>query len=176
MSTRAAGVQRSGCFYRVAALGALPLACVCACSQPDAARSDVRGPGDQFDPGVVLEGNSARAAEQGMLAAAEGYRPRPLVPAADGVRWGDVPMAIRNVADASFVGVRSVDTSADRIVANTVLEDGQRGTVAAVRDEAGAITFECRLSTFADAKRDGAFDAAVRKELLRLGALRRPQP
>lgn len=111
-----------------------------------------------------------------MLVAAEGYRPRPLVPAADGVRWSDVPMAIRNVADSSFIGVRSIDTSADRISANTVLEDGQRGTVAAIRDEAGAITFECRLSTFPDAKRDGAFDAAVREELLRLGKIRRPQP
>ena len=176
MPIRAAIDQRSGCFYRVAAVGALALGAVTGCSRPDAARSDVRGPGDRFDPSVVLEGDRARAAEQGMLTAAEGYRPRPLVPAADGVRWSDVPMAIRNVADASFVGVRSVDTSGDRIEVNTVLQDGQPGSVAAVRDASGAITFECRLSTFPDAKRDGAFDAAVRKELLRLGAIPRPQP
>lgn len=176
MPIRAGIDHRSSCFYRVAAVGAASLGWLSACSQPDAARSDVRGPGDRFDPAVVLEGDRARAAEQGMLVATEGYRPRPLVPAADGVRWGDVPMAIRNVADASFVGVRSIDTSGDRIEAHTVLEDGQAGSVAAVRDASGAITFECRLSTFADAKRDGAFDAAVRKELLRLGAIARPQP
>lgn len=136
----------------------------------------MRGPDDPFDPSVVLEGERAQAAEQAMLGPAAGHPARPLVPASDGVRWSDVPMAIRNVADASFVGVRSIDTAADRIQANTVLEDGQAGSVAAVRDASGAIGFECRLSTFPDAKRDGAFDAAVRKELLRLGAVRRPQP
>jgi hypothetical protein len=162
-------------FYRVAiavwlAAAALPAGC----SGEDAVRSNRRAPEDRFDPTVVLEGKSAERAERGMVSATAGYPGRPLV-AEPGGRWSDVPMAIRNVARESFRGVRSFETSGDRIVAATVAEDGQPGTVTAARAPDGAISFECSLGTFPDSSRDAAFASALRAELARLGAIRRPQ-
>lgn len=104
-----------------------------------------------------------------------GYQARPLVPAADGVRWEDVEMAITNVSKRSFVGVTAYDRTADRVVGSTVLADGQRGSVVAERGAKGAIAIHAKLGTFADASRDRSFEEAVSAELRRLGAIRRPQ-
>lgn len=163
-------------FYRVALAVSLAVGATIpsGCSGGDVARSNRRGPEDRFDPTVVLEGKAAEQAERGMVSAAAGYAGRPLL-AEPGGRWSDVPMAIRNVARASFRGVRSFETSADRIVASTVAEDGQPGTVTALRAADGTISFECSLGTFADQSRDARFASELRAELARLGAIRRPQ-
>ena len=164
-------------FYGFAATGraVVPalLLLAAACASPDPAATNRREPGDRFDPAVVLSGQKAGRAEEAMVGATAGYAPRPLQEAPEG-RWSDVPMAIRNVAKAHFAGVRSFDTSGDRIVASLALEDGQAGTVTATRDGAGAVSFACSLGTFPDAVRDDAFLGSLRAEFLRLGRIGRP--
>jgi hypothetical protein len=155
-----------------AAVPALILAAA-GCSSGVPAATNRREPGDRFDPSVVLGGEKADRAEEAMVAATAGHAARPLQEAPAG-RWSDVPMAIRNAARAHFAGVRSFDTSGDRIVASLALEDGQAGTVTATRDAAGTVSFECSLGTFPDAGRDQAFLASLRAEFARLGRLRRP--
>lgn len=163
-------------FYRVAVAASLGsvAALAAGCSGGDAARTNRRAPEDRFDPSVVLRGEAATEAERGMVSATAGHAGRPLA-AAPGGRWSDVPMAIRNTARAAFLGVRSFETSGDRIVASTVREDGQAGTVTATRAPDGTIGLECTLGTFPDESRDAAFVSALRGELARLGAIRRPQ-
>lgn len=111
-----------------------------------------------------------------MSGVAQGQQTRPLEPAKDGVRWGDVEMALNNVARGSFVGISFYERTDRTIVGSTVLPDGQRGTVIAERDPAGAITIAARLGPLADERRDRAFEQDAAKELRRLGAIRRPQP
>jgi hypothetical protein len=180
MSIRARRSPASARFYRVAgvrpwaavaAAGALAAA-VTGCGQ-DAARNNLRAPGDEFDPALVLDGPRGGEASRGMAGATAGVAARPLA-ASKSPRWSDVEMAIRNVAEASFVGVRAVERADGRIAATTVLEDGQVGSVVATRDASGAIAFDCRLSTFPDAARDGAFAKALGAEMQRLAAVPRP--
>ena len=159
-------------FYRCAVLAG---AVACAACRPDAATTNRRAPGDEFDPTVVLQGRSADAAEGAMAGAAAGHAARPLAAAADGVRWSDVELAMTNVARRSFVGVEAYDRTENAVVATTILADGQRGTVIASRDALGAISFRARLGTLADDRRDRAFELDAAKELRRLGAIPRPQ-
>lgn len=162
----------NGPFYRgrFALLAALAAGCA-----PDAASTDVRGRGDLFDPDVVLTGASAEAAVSAMQVPAAGRPTRPLQAAPAGVRWSDVPMAIRNVASVTFHGVASVAEAMDEVDAVTLAGDGQRGRVRATRDAGGAVRLDVQLGTFPDAARDGAFARALEAELRRLGAIPRPQ-
>lgn len=159
-------------FYRGALLAVVSLA---SCAPPDAATTDRRAPGDQFDPDVVLTGAAARDAVAAMQVPAAGHATRPLVAAAPGVRWSDVPMAIDNVASVGFLGVLSSAATADRVEAVTVSADGQHGIVVATRGADGAVTFAVRAGTFAEPARDDALARALDRELRRLGAIRRPQ-
>lgn len=180
MANRARRSPASARFYRVAGARAAfavavawAIAAALAGCRTDAARTNVRGPGDAFDPSVVLDGPRGPEASRGMASAAAGSASRPLAASAS-PRWSDVEMAIRNVAGESFVGVRAVERVGARIAATTVLEDGQVGSVVATRDASGAIAFDCRLSTFPDAARDGAFAKALGAEMQRLAAIPRP--
>lgn len=111
-----------------------------------------------------------------MAGAAAGHDARPLLPAADGVRWTDVELAMTNVARRSFVGIKSYDRTDNAVVGSTILADGQRGTVTAARDASGAISFRAQLGTLPDDRRDRGFEQDAAKELRRLGAIPRPQP
>ncbi len=143
---------------------------------PDAATTNRRAPGDRFDPSVVLADARAGRAEDAMAATAAGDRARPLLPAADGVRWDDVEMAVTNVSKRSFVGIAAYRRTADTVVASTILSDGQQGTVTARRGADGVIGISAQLGTFPDESRDRGFADAVSVELRRLGAIKRPQP
>lgn len=125
---------------------------------------------------MVLDGSRAGAAEGALVGAAAGHSPRPLVPAAGGVRWSDVELAMTNVSKRSYVGVQAYDRTENAVVATTILADGQRGTVTAARDASGAISFRAQLGTFPDERRDRAFERDAGTELRRLGAISRPQP
>ncbi|RLS47166.1 MAG: hypothetical protein DWH86_00965 [Planctomycetota bacterium] len=161
-----------GTFYRVALLGACLLT---SCSLPDAASDNKAVPGDTFPPDVVLKGSNANAAIAGMRQPTAGYQARPLVPAADHVRWTDVPMAARNVASKQFVGIQSFEFGADRFVAVTLAADGQTGTVTVERVSSGDFTTVVQLGVFPETHRDELFAKAFEAEMLRLGAIPRPQ-
>ena len=111
-----------------------------------------------------------------MTVTTAGYQARPLLPAADGVRWDDVEMAVTNVSKRSFVGVAAYQRTADTVVGSTILADGQQGTVTVRRGAEGSITVGAQLGTFPDEARDRAFTDAVTRELRRLGSIKRPQP
>jgi len=176
MHDRAASFTRSGPFYRCAAIGvAGSLAALAGCASPDAASTNVRGEGDQFAPALVLSGAPADAAVGGMRSPTAGYQARPLVPAADGVRWSDVKMAIRNVAEHNFLGVQSIVATDALVTAAIVSADGQRGSVRVTKGAAGEIAAQVQLGTFPDSKVDGAFTQEFDREMRRLGALAQPQ-
>ena len=176
MQERAASITRSGPFYRCAAIGvAASLIALVGCSGPDAASTNARWEGDQFAPNVVLSGASADAAVSGMRAPTAGYQARPLVAAADGVRWSDVKMAIRNVAEHNFLGVQSINATDALVTAAIVSADGQRGAVRVTKGAAGEITAQVQLGTFPDPKVDGAFVQEFDREMRRLGAIAQPQ-
>jgi hypothetical protein len=160
-------------FYRWASIALIASGAGCA---PDAATTNRRAPGDRFDPSVVLAGARAGRAEDAMTVTTAGYQARPLLPAADGVRWDDVEMAVTNVSKRSFVGVAAYQRTADTVVGSTILADGQQGTVTVRRGAEGSITVGAQLGTFPDEARDRAFTDAVTKELRRLGSIKRPQP
>lgn len=153
----------------------LLLAALAAGCAPDAASTDRRGRGDLFEPDVVLAGASADEAVSAMQLPAAGRPTRPLLPAAEGVRWSDVPMAIRNAAAEGFVGVASMREGTDLVTAVMLAPDGQRGCVEASRSPDGPVRFEVRLGTFPDAVRDEAFARVLEAELRRLGSIPRPQ-
>ena len=163
---------RPGTFYRVALLGACLLT---SCSLPDAVSDNKAAPGDTFPPDVVLKGSNANAAIAGMRQPTVGYQARPLVPAADHVRWTDVPMALRNVASKQFIGIQSFESGADRFVAVTLAADGQAGAVTIERISSGDFTVVVQLGVFPDASKDELFAKAFEAEMLRLGAILRPQ-
>ena len=176
MQERAAPITRSGPFYRCAAIGVVgSLVALAGCAGPDAATTNARWEGDQFAPAVVLSGATADAAVSGMRSPMAGYQARPLVPAADGVRWSDVKMAILNVAERSFLGVPSIKVTDALVTAVIVSADGQRGSVRVTKGAAGEIVAEVQLGTFADPKADGAFAQEFDREMRRLGAITRPQ-
>jgi len=176
MKEFAASITRSGPFYRCASIGvAASLVAMAGCGSPDAASTNARWEGDQFAPAVVLSGAAADAAVSGMRAPSAGYQARPLVPAADGVRWSDVKMAILNVAERSFLGVPSIKVTDALVTAVIVSADGQRGSVRVTKGAAGEIVAEVQLGTFADPKADGAFAQEFDREMRRLGAIARPQ-
>jgi hypothetical protein len=144
---------------------------------PDASASNRRAPEDRFSPSVALEGTKKDAAVGGMRAAATGYDARPLVPAGGaGVRWSDVPMAIRNVAGVQFLGVQSIVVDAARAVATVVSPDGERGSVTATLQADGSVRVSAQVGVFPSPDRDSAFEHALSAELLRLGRIPRPQP
>ena len=176
MQARAPSVTRFGPFYRCAAIvvAAFPVA-LSGCGGPDAASTNARWEGDQFAPNVVLSGASADAAVGGMRAPTAGYQARPLVAAADGVRWSDVKMAIRNVAEQSYLGVQSIEATDALVTAAIISADGQRGSVRVTKGAAGEITAQVQLGTFPDPRADGAFAQGFDREMRRLGAIARPQ-
>lgn len=163
---------RQRLFYRGALLAVLAAG---SCAPPDAATSDRRAPGDRFDPDVVLSGSAADDAVAAMQVPAAGRATRPLLSAAPGVRWSDVPMAIENVASVGFLGIPSMSVTADRVEAVTVSADGQRGSVVATRGPGAAVAFAVQAGTFADPARDGDLARALDRELRRLATIRRPQ-
>jgi hypothetical protein len=140
----------------------------------DVAASDRRAPGDAFDPSVVLEGPRASEAIDAMRAPAAGVATRPLVVAADGVRFSDAPMAIRNVAGRSTVGITFVQQTDVACLARTVLPDGREGEVSVDRAADGSLAVRARLAA-AGSSQDEAFARDVLAELRRLGAIKRPQ-
>ena len=144
---------------------------------PDASASNHRAPEDRFSPAVTLDGSRKDAAVGGMRAAAAGYDARPLVPAGGaGVRWSDVPMAIRNVAGVQFLGVQSIVVDPARAVATVVSPDGERGTATATLQPDGSIRVSAQVGVFPSTDRDAAFEHAIGAELVRLGRIARPQP
>lgn len=140
----------------------------------DAAASDRRAPGDAFDPSVVLDGPRAAEAIDAMRGPAEGVPTRPLAAAAEGVRFSDAPMAIRNVAGRSTVGITHMQQTDVACTARTVLPDGREGEVRVDRDAGGSLAAHARLADAGSAQ-DDAFARDVLAELRRLGALKRPQ-
>jgi hypothetical protein len=169
-STSTASTKRADYWLVVA----LVTATIAGCRLPDAATTNRRGPGDQFAPTLVLEGGSARDAIRAMRAPAAGDTPRPLLTAEGGVRWSDAEMAIRNVADRHFVGVAGIEHSDARVVASTVMPDGQSGFVEAIRLSDGHVECRARL-TMLDLALDAAFESDFATELRRLGQIPRPQ-
>jgi len=168
-------------FYRQRILHAAVTAAVTAAAtlaavgcRRDAAASDRRAPGDAFDPSVVLDGPRAAEAIDAMRGPAEGVPTRPLVAAAGGVRFSDAPMAIRNVAGRSTVGITFMQQTDVACIARTVLPDGREGEVRVDRDADGALAVHARLADAGSAQ-DDAFSRDVLSELRRLGALTRPQ-
>jgi hypothetical protein len=122
----------------------------------------------------VLEGPRASEAIDAMRAPAAGVATRPLVAAADGVRFSDAPMAIRNVAGRSTVGITFVQQTDVACLARTVLPDGREGEVCVDRAADGALAVRARLAA-AGSPQDEAFARDVLAELRRLGAIKRPQ-
>lgn len=139
----------------------------------DVASSDRRGPGDAFDPSVVLSGQRADEAIDAMRAPAAGAPVRPLAAAPSGVRLEDAPMAIRNVAGRSFVGVTGIESDGPAWVARTVMPDGREGTVRVERAPDGSLSVVSRLAG-RPVPEDDAFARDVLAELRRLGAFPRP--
>lgn len=165
-------------FYRhpnflVAASIAAALVMASGCRR-DAAATDRRGPGDAFDPSVVLEGPRASEAIDAMREPAAGVPTRPLTAAAGGVRFSDAPMAIRNVAGRSTVGITFMQQTDAACLARTVLPDGREGEVRVDRAADGALTAHVRLAG-PGSPQDDAFARDVLAELRRLGAIKRPQ-
>ncbi len=140
----------------------------------DAAASDRRGPGDAFDPSVVLDGPRSAEAIDAMRGPAEGVPTRPLEAAAGSVRFSDAPMAIRNVAGRSTVGITYMQQTDVACVARTVLPDGREGEVRVERAADGSLAAHARLAA-AGCAQDDAFARDVLAELRRLGAIRRPR-
>jgi hypothetical protein len=172
MSAFAAILSSPSTFYRVAAVASCLLT---SCTLPDAASDNKSEPGDTFPPEVVLKGSSSTAAVAGMRQPTAGYQARPLVPAVDHVRWSDVPMAVRNVASRQFLGVQSLESGVDRVVATVLAADGQDGTVTVERISSGDFTTVVNIGVFTDSQRDELFAKAFTAEMLRLGAIPRPQ-
>ena len=172
MSDFAAILSRPSTFYRVAVVASCLLT---SCTLPDAASDNKAQPGDAFPPEVVLKGATATAAIAGMRQPTAGYQARPLVPAVDHVRWSDVQMAMRNVASRQFLGVQSFESGADRCVATMLTADGQDGTVTVERVSSGDFTTVVNIGVFPDPQRDELFAKAFAAEMLRLGAIARPQ-
>lgn len=165
--------MRSKTFYRMLCLAAAAHAPVLGGCAPDAASDNVRWSEDPFSPSVVMEGRPADAAVVAMRGPAAGVATRPLA-AAEAPRWGDVPMAIRNVAGASFIGIDRVDAD-DRIcVARTERPDGQDGTVTVRRGADGSLECAAQLG-FSPGPDDARFVRDLERELRRLAAIKRPQ-
>lgn len=166
--------KRSNPFYRLVILpaGALALLLAGGCA-PDAASDNVRWPEDPFSPGLAMEGRTADTAVGAMRGPGAGVATRPLV-AAESPRWGDVPMAIRNVAGTSFIGVDRVDADDRTCVARTVRADGQDGTVTVRRLEDGSLECAAQLG-FSPGPDDARFVRDLERELRRLAAIKRPQ-
>lgn len=170
-------IFRTTAFYRhcilpVAVIAVAGLAA--AGCRRDAAASDRRGPGDAFDPSVVLDGPRSAEAIDAMRGPAEGVPTRPLVAAAGGVRFSDAPMAIRNVAGRSTVGVTYMQQTDVACLARTVLPDGREGEVRVERTADGSLAAHARLAA-AGSSQDEAFARDVLAELRRLGAIKRPR-
>lgn len=140
---------------------------------PDAASDNVRWSEDPFSPSLELDGRTARSAVGAMRGPAAGVPTRPLL-AASAPRWGDVPMAIRNVAGASFVGIDRVDADDRTCVARTVRPDGQDGTVTVRRLGDGSLECSAQLG-FSPGPDDDRFVRDLERELRRLAAIKRPQ-
>lgn len=172
MPDPAAILLSTSTFYRVALIASCLLT---SCTLPDAASNNKTEPGDVFPPAVVLKGSSADSAIAGMRQPTTGYQAQPLIPAVDRVRWSDVPMAIRNVASTQFVGIQSLDSGADRCVAVTLIPDGQAGNITVERVSSGDFTTFVQLGVFPEPRKDELFAKAFQAELLRLGAIPRPQ-
>ena len=166
--------KRSNPFYRLVVLPTASLAWLLAggCA-PDAASDNVRWPEDPFSPSVVMDGRTADTAVGAMRGPGAGVATRPLV-AAEAPRWEDVPMAIRNVAGACFVGVDRVDADDRTCVARTVRADGQDGMVTVRRLADGSLECSARLG-FSSGPEDGRFVRDLERELRRLAAIKRPQ-
>lgn len=168
-------------FYRQRILHAVVTAAVIAAAtlatvgcRRDAAASDRRAPGDAFDPSVVLDGPRAAEAIDAMRGPAAGVPVRPLAVAAEGVRFSDAPMAIRNVAARSTVGITYMQQTDVACMARTVLPDGREGEVRVDRNADGSLASRARLAD-AGSPQDDAFARDVLAELRRLGAVKRPR-
>jgi hypothetical protein len=166
--------MRSKTFYRMLAVpvSLLAAAAVAGCA-PDAASDNVRWSEDPFSPSLAMEGRTADAAVGAMRGPAAGVPTRRLV-AASAPRWGDVPMAIRNVAGVSFIGIDRVDADDRTCVASTVRPDGQHGTVTVRRLADGSLECSAQLG-FSPGPEDGRFVRDLERELRRLAAIKRPQ-
>ena len=165
--------MRAKIFYRMLHASCAALAAVAGGCAPDAASDNVRWREDPFSPSVVMQGRPADAAVGAMRAPAAGAATRPLL-ASEAPRWSDVPMAIRNVASVSFVGVDRVDADDRTCVARTVQADGQDGAVTVRRRDDGSLECSARLS-FSPTDADARFVEELRRELRRLAAIKRPQ-
>jgi hypothetical protein len=84
-------------------------------------------------------------------------------------------MAVRNVASRQFLGVQSLESGVDRVVATVLAADGQDGTVTVERISSGDFTTVVNIGVFTDSQRDELFAKAFTAEMLRLGAIPRPQ-
>jgi hypothetical protein len=153
--------MRAKIFYRMLMLASVGLVGAAGGCAPDAATDNVRWQEDPFSPAVVMNGRPADAAVGAMRGP-------------EATRWSDVPMAIRNVAGESFLGVDRIDADDRTCVARTVQADGQDGTVTVRRRDDGSLECTARLS-FAPTDADDRFVAELRRELRRLAAIKRPQ-
>ncbi|MFM8731254.1 MAG: hypothetical protein ACKOGJ_01840, partial [Phycisphaerales bacterium] len=84
-------------------------------------------PEDPFSQSLVMEGGTADADVGTMRGPAAVVSTRPLA-AASAPRWVVVPMAIRNVAGVSFIGIDRVDVDDRTCVARTERPDGENGS------------------------------------------------
>lgn len=163
----------SNTFYRLLLVPASLLAAAVAGCAPDAASDNVRWSEDPFSPSLVMEGRTADAAVGTMRGPAAGVSTRPLA-AASAPRWVDVPMAIRNVAGVSFIGIDRVDVDDRTCVARTERPDGQDGTVTVRRLADGSLECSAQLG-FSPGPDDARFVRDLERELRRLAAIKRPQ-
>lgn len=163
----------SNTFYRLLLVPASLLAAAVAGCAPDAASDNVRWSEDPFSPSLAMEGRTADAAVGAMRGPAAGVPTRPLA-AASAPRWVDVPMAIRNVAGVSFIGIDRVDVDDRTCVARTERPDGQDGTVTVRRLADGSLECSAQLG-FSPGPDDARFVRDLERELRRLAAIKRPQ-
>jgi hypothetical protein len=165
--------MRSNTFYRMLVVPVSLLAAGVAGCAPDAASDNVRWSEDPFSPSLAMEGRTEDAAVGAMRGPASGVPTRPLA-AASAPRWVDVPMAIRNVAGVSFIGIDRVDVDDRTCVARTARPDGQDGTVTVRRLADGSLECSAQLG-FSPGPDDARFVHDLERELRRLAAIKRPQ-
>jgi hypothetical protein len=145
------------------------------CSAPDAASTTAPGPGDILPPNLVLDGREQRELLDAMRAPGAGLAVKPLVPAPDGVRWSDVETAVRNVADKQFLGVAAVESTPTEFRAELQTQDGQDAKVVVQLGLDGRITADATIGIFSQLGAERRFEKAFDAELLRLGAIPKPQ-
>lgn len=138
------------------------------------ATSNRPSPEDQFSATKVLTASEQAEILDVFAQYAAGREARPLVAAADGYRWSDVPGALRAAAGPCFVGVASVSTTDETVKAMLVLDDGQEGEAIVTRTPDG-VAVRASMGVLGDAEREAKFERLFHRALARMALVRKPQ-